>query len=308
MSPLPALLPLLIFLLASSPAKAQTAAAGKRTEIEFELDPYYTSVGWYRTLTSEPIPNVGQKNEWEIYFDLLKKIYQPRTLVLELSINPLPCLGSYIRDRATEVYDRGHVGNDFNLLESVVAGFEEPWAASVFLGNVVEFESIKKSYVGKRHGYAGLLVSGGNFHIKDSRFIADNWFETEVKLKGEQMLSDRELRWSMRAGLKHHANPYIADAYYIGLRRSRTDFRENGNFFRNNSGIEYILDVSQDGLEPLRHYFMLDKKIPLKDKRFAFSLGVGMMWTSGKKYSGPLSQTGVTGSNIQLLIRPNLEF
>jgi len=32
----------------------------------------------------------------------------------------------------------------------------------------VEFDSIKKSYEGKRKGYSGLLIDMGDYHIKDN--------------------------------------------------------------------------------------------------------------------------------------------
>ena len=298
---------LALVLLLPLSASAQDDSSGKKSEIEFELDPYYTSVGWYRALTSKPIPNLGQKKEWEIYAELLKKFYLPRTLVLELSVNPLPCAGVYLKKHASDFYNSFNAGGG-NLVESLTTGFEEPWAASLFLGNVMEHDSIKKAYLGKRHSYSGFLLSAGNFHIKQNRLVQDNWLETEIKLKGEQILAERSLRWSFRVGHKHHANRGIADAFYLGVRRSRTDFKEKGNPFINNTGIEYVFDFSRETLRPLRHLLVVDKKFPLKNRRLAFWLGVGVMWTSGGKYSGALAETGKTGSQTAFLIRPNIEF
>ncbi|MFA5160764.1 MAG: hypothetical protein WC421_00815 [Elusimicrobiales bacterium] len=296
---------LLLLLALAAPVRAD--GGGKFFETEIEPDPYYSSIGWYRALTSKPIENVGEKSEWEIYSELVKK-FSPRTLILELSVNPLPCAGTYARKQAPDFYRKADMDKDFNLLESITAGFEEPWAASVFLGNVVEFGSVKNELLGKRHGYAGFLASAGNFHIKQNIMIQDDWIETELKLKGEQLLEERALRWSFRAGYKHHGNLYIEDALYAGIRRSRTDFKGDRNPFINNTGIEYVIDLSRRNMEPLRHFLLVDKKFPLKNKRFAFSLGLGLMWTSGKKYTGPLADTGSQGSLTQFLIRPNIEF
>ncbi|NLO91548.1 MAG: hypothetical protein GX410_06110 [Elusimicrobia bacterium] len=296
-----------IFLAAGTALHARAEGTEKLSEIEVELDPYYASAGWYRTLSSKPIENMGKKTEWEIYRQLLSKFY-PRTVVFELSVNPLPCLGTYIKKQAPKLYNKLNTYHDLNLVESVTAGFEEPWAASLFLGNVLEFESVNKAYMGKRHGYAGFLFSVGNFHIKQNEMIHDDWLESEVKLKGEQLLKDRALRWSFRVGLKHHGNPYIEDSIYAGIRRSRTDFSGTDNFFINNTGIEYVLDLSRSRLEPLRQLFLVEKKFPLEHKRFAFSLGLGFVWTSSKKYTGPLADIGRPGTNTELLIRPNIEF
>jgi hypothetical protein len=100
----------------------------------------------------------------------------------------------------------------------------------------------------------------------------------------------------------------IADALYFGIRRSRTDFEGSKNFFLHNTGFEYVLDMSRVTMEPLQHFLMVDKKFPLKGKRFAFSLGLGVQWTSGKKYTGSLADVGTQGSYTQFMIRPNIEF
>jgi hypothetical protein len=200
-----------------------------------------------------------------------------------------------------------------NAVQAVTAGFEEPWALSIFLGNVVSFDTINKPLRGKRNGYSGILIDLGTHHIKNNALIRDNWVQMEGKLKGEQILEDRSLRWSFRGGMKFHENRYIADAFFVGFRRSRTDFKTEGktSFWLNNSGFEYTSDFSQEKFRPIRHYLILDKKFPFKNSRRAFTLGLGLVWTSDKKYSGPLSNTAGDAkgaSPFQFIIRPNLEF
>lgn len=179
-------------------AQGVTASAreegGKKTTVEVELDPYYASIGLYNSLTGKPIPHMGAVPEVEIYRELIKNFYKPRTL-----------------------------------------------------------------------------------------------------------------RWSFRGGLKAHGNKYIADSFYLGFRRSRTDFGASNNFWLNNSGFEYVADFSQEKLEPLRHLFLLEKKIST-GKRSVFSLGAGFVWTSNKKYSGPLSDKDTGHNSFQFILRPNLEF
>ena len=86
----------LIFLLPLAPA-AMAEDDGKKTTVEVELDPYYASVGLYRSLTGKPIPHMGAVPEIEIYRELVKNFYKPRTLVLEASINPRPYAGTRCR-------------------------------------------------------------------------------------------------------------------------------------------------------------------------------------------------------------------
>ncbi len=287
-------------------ARAEEAPE-KKTTVEVELDPYYTSIGVYRSLTGKPIPHMGATPEIEIYRELVKNFYKPRTLVLEASINPLPYSGALIREHQPGFYKKMQLTSNMNVVEAATTGFEEPWALSLFFGNVITFDSINKSFEGKRTGYSGILVSAGNFHIKNNLLIRDNWFEMEGKLKGEQYLADRTLRWSFRGGLKAHENKYIADSFYLGFRRSRTDFGNSKNFWLNNSGFEYVADFSQKKMEPLRHFFLVEKKFPV-GKRSVFNLGTGFVWTSNKKYSGALADKDTGHNNFQFILRPNLEF
>ncbi len=305
---------ILAAVLALLPAIASAEdAPEKKTTYEVELDPYYSAVGMYNSLTGKPIPHLKVDSEMEIYKELISKFYQPRTLILEASLNPLPYAGTLIRKHQPGFYDNMQWSSNFNAVQAVTAGFEEPWAMSLFLGNVVSFDTINKSLEGKRNGYSGLLISYGNYHIKDNTLIRDNWIEAEGKLKGEQILADRSLRWSFRGGAKFHENRYIADSFYIGFRRSRTDFKESAsnNFWLHNSGFEYVSDFSQKTLEPIRHYLVVDKKFPMKNSRMAFTLGLGFVWTADKKYSGPLSESAAgvkTPNSFQFILRPNLEF
>ena len=283
-----------------------------KTTVEVELDPYYSAVGVYNSLTGKPIPHLEVDSELEIYKELVSNFYKPRTLILEASLNPLPYAGTLIKKHQRDLYGDAQLTSNFNAVQAVTAGFEEPWALSLFLGNVVSFDTINKPFQGKRNGYSGLLISYGNYNIKDNILVRDNWVEMEGKLKGEQILADRSLRWSFRGGAKFHENRFIADSFYIGFRRSRTDFKERGgNFWLHNSGFEYVSDFSQKKLEPIRHYLVVDKKFPMKNSRMAFTLGLGFVWTADKKYSGPLSNSAAgtrTPNSFQFILRPNLEF
>jgi hypothetical protein len=73
----------LILLLLCCAAAAAGDAPDKKTTIEVELDPYYSAVGVYNSLTGKPIPHIKADSELEIYRELVRKFYQPRTLVIE---------------------------------------------------------------------------------------------------------------------------------------------------------------------------------------------------------------------------------
>ena len=268
----------------------------------FDRGAYYSSAGLYIPLSGAAQPGEGERSEAEIYGALLSRALVPRTLVLEASVNPLPCLGLLLHEWR-DGYQAAQVTDDFNLVRALTAGFEEPFALSVFLGNVADFDVKGRSEVRGR-GYLGVVASGGLGHIKDNTLVEDTWGELEVKLKGDRISEVKKLSWSFRTGVKLHSNPEITDLAYFGVRRSRVDYEEESLLVAN-SGIEYRFDLSLDG-RPLRHFFLVDKKWPLGKGKLALVLGVGLLWESGAAYTGALAQQG--GKAFQFLLRPNVVF
>jgi hypothetical protein len=214
----------------------------------------------------------------------------------------MPVLGLALRDRSPALYGRSQLDANTNLVRAVTAGFEEPWAASLFVGNVVNFDVPGSRDVDGK-GYFGALVSAGNWHIKDNVAIDDPWLETEVKLKGDRRSRVKKLSWSFRVGVKLHSNPDVVDTAYVGIRRSRVDYAGAPTLLAN-SGVEYRYDAALDG-RPLRHYLIVDKKWPF-GTRVAASLAVGVLWDEGRSYRGALASD--TPERLQVLIRPNVEF
>jgi hypothetical protein len=267
----------------------------------FSLGAYYTSAGLYLPLTRSPTPDAGERSEAQLYWTLLKGALVPRFLVLEASVNPLPCLGVAVHEWH-QAYDGAQVTSDLNLVQALTAGFDEPFALSLFVGNVADFDVRGQRDVRGR-GYLGVVVSGGLGHIKDNVLVEDRWLEAEVKLKGDRSSEAQRLSWSFRAGVKLHDNPDVTDTAFLGLRRSRVDWQE-GHWLLGNSGVEYRFDLSLGG-KPLRHFFLVDKKWPL-GKRVALVMGVGLLWESNAAYGGALADTGAEA--LQFLLRPNVVF
>ena len=268
----------------------------------FAFGAYYTSAGLYLPLTSTPTPDAGEQGEAQIYWSLLRGALVPRFLVLEASVNPMPILGLGLH-QWTWGYQRAQLSPDFNLVRALTAGFDEPFALSLFIGNVADFAPRGRSDVRGR-GYLGLVASGGIGHIKENVLVDDRWLETELKLKGDRVGEEQKLSWSFRVGVKLHDNPDITDTAYLGLRRSRVDYQD-GPLWLANSGIEYRFDVSLRG-RPLRHFLLIDKKWPLGKGRAALVFGAGLLWEAGAAYRGSLAERHGTG--LQLLLRPNIVF
>ena len=192
--------------------------------IEFEWDPYYSNAGYYISLTDEPIPEIVEDDEAKTYDRLLDSaITMPRFVLLELSANPLPMLGEYIRDHHPNTYENAQLRGDLNIVQAFTEGFEEPYAVSLFFGSVMRFVKPGEKIKTKNRGYTGYLASFGDKHIVNNTYINDNWYELEWKTKGDQDFKNKTLSWSLRVGSKIHDHPDITDVIYFGLRRNHFD-------------------------------------------------------------------------------------
>jgi len=281
-------------------------AWGATYEFDYQVDAYYSAVDFYIGVTTTPIPYYDETDEWEIYKKLFFSSPIPRFIVLEASVNPLPLAGVQMRKRTPDLYGDAQVSGDLNLIKSVTAGFEEPWALTLFMGNIISFRSERTMKYGEGRGHVGYLGSFGNFHIKDNVMIRDDWIEGEWKVKGDWIKNETELVWSFRLGAKFHANGDIQDVFYVGLRRSRTDFKTKGISWLKNSGFMYKFDMKQNGLRPVQHHLELTRKFPLTRWKLVPALSVGFLVQNKDKYSGDLRREA--RRDFQFLFRPNVEF
>lgn len=294
-----------------SSAPPQTVTPSPQEEyrlfkIVFEPDAYYTDVDLIISLTKAPIPDLGEMSEADLYGTLLTRAaVLPQFLVLEASINPLPYFGTYLKKQERDFYDRAQVSGSFNWVKAVTAGFEEPYAFSLFAGNVANYY-LPNSTDAKGLGYSGYLFSMGNYFIKDNELIRDTWREFEWKMKGDRKSPVKKLSWSIRVGAKLHGNPNITETIYLAVRRSRTDYQPEESELFKNSGFEYIYDMDNRNFSAIRHYFFVDKKWPVPGRQMAYALAVGFVWESARRYRGELAAG--RRDDMQILLRPNLEF
>lgn len=276
-------------------------------ELDLELDPYYSALGITVPFSKGAADADAGKSEIHTYRDMLTRALVPRFMVLEVSVNPLPLAGVLIRECAENFYQDMQLSPTLNLVEALTAGFEEPYALALFLGKVIDFDQGKKSLARSKKGYIGYLASAGNYHIMNSLLIPDNWLEAEWKIKGDQKTESRRMSWSFRGGAKFHSNREVLDVYYIGIRRTRTDFAKSKYSFLLSSAIEYRVDFSHKNFKPVSHYVLVEKNFPLSRRKWIFSIGIGYLWKGPDKYSGSLALQRRKNEE-QILLRPNLRF
>lgn len=281
----------------------------KSAEVEFgyELDPYYSNISYSIPLTKEPVPEEIGKNELEIYGKLFSNSLVPRFMLVEAAIFPMPLLGVGAKKYTHEFYRLFNVGNsNLNLFEAFTAGFQEPFAFSLFLGDMISFIKPGEDKVCSNKGYMGYMFSYSNQHIKRNVMLPDHNLEAEWKLKGDRVFQDEKLSWSFRVGAKVHENKDIANSVYLGFRRSNLDFSAGLFSFMDNSSFDFRWDFSVKDGRPLRQEYTVGKKFPIKRWHIALKLDVGLIWQAPQQYNGALRENDF--QSVVAVIRPNFEF
>lgn len=276
-------------------------------EFDYEIDAYYSNVSVTIPISKETVKNYKTKTEMQVYSDLFLKSIPPKFIVIELSYNPLPNLGVYLKENQRKFYDESTILGT-QLVDSITAGFEEPYALSMFLGNTVKFSDRNDTIKAGNRAYGGFLLSLTDGHIKDSTLVHDPSFEAEWKIIGHRNFDDYKLSWSYRIGIKVHSNEEIADTYYVGFRRSRLDFKDDALSIINNSAFEIKATLKWGTFEPIGYFFLFQKKFPIElfGKKMGLNFGVGYVYQGDNKYSGTLKQEGV--ETHKFIIRPNIQF
>lgn len=292
----------------SGPSRAEEPAARTGGEWSYELDAYYSNVSYDIPLATDRVPNLGEVTEFEIYRYLIPRSFLPRFINVEASVNPMPVFGVYLRNNQEEFYRSCRLSDDFNFIESITAGFREPYALSVFFGNLADFVKPGETRKGGNRAYIGYLFSVGDHHITHNNLIDDRWLEIEWKLKGDRNFADEKLSWSFRVGGRIHENPEIADTLYLGLRRSNTDFRVDGLSWLKNTSTTLMTELAANDLRFLRQEVVFGKKYPLKSLGMALSFDLGGIWESGRNYGGSLAGDRYDGKSFTVVLRPNLVF
>lgn len=290
--------------LACGTVQAQEEAA--HAEFVYEFDPYYTNAGYNIPLTDKPIPTIESGSEAVIYRELIKDSVVPRYMTVEASLYPMPILGTWLKTHQRGFYDSAAVGNNFNLIESLTTGFQEPWAVSLFFGNVAKLKRPNKQRIGNNYGYTGYLFSMGEKHIKNNMLIDDLWFELEWKIKGQIDYTDKKLSWSFRGGAKFHKNVEVNDVYYVALSRSNTELHSPSLDWLDNTTAEFRMHFLQQTGKLVRTELIAGKKLPLPDKGFTPTFSAGFIWISPEEYAGSLR--GINDNTLTFVIRPSIEF
>jgi len=286
------------------------AYAEELVEYDYELDAYYSNISAFIDLDKDnDLRDASDESEVQIYSDLMAKSLTPNIFLIEAAIHPMSIFGLYFRKNNEDLYAKAKL-QDFSLVKSLTAGFEEPYALSFFVGRMVVFknaESFEDNRVGKNRAYIGYLVSVGDYTIKDNLVYYNRWVNLEYKLKGTREQKERDLDWSFRVGYKANTHEGFVDTIYVGARRSSIDYKKSSWLLLYNSAFNVMLESSAKRFYLTSAELTIEKKFPLSwINKAAFGIEIGYLYTSNEKYTGGLQDDGV--DNHRLILRPNLKF
>lgn len=287
----------------SSPANSEEADE-TIIQFEYELDPYYSNMSWYFNFENEAIPVIKDDKEKNLYRKLLTSAALPQYMLIELSINPLPVLGTYIKKNHETFYNDTEIEN-INLIQAVTAGFEEPYAFSLFFGSVVQYTKENQERKSKNKGYIGYLLSFGDQHIFNNELLDDNWYEVEWKIKGDLDFEKKALSWSLRIGGKVHEHKEIQDVLYFSVRRNHFNNVKDNWSWINNSDLEYTIELNNENGDLVQQQILVTKKWGLsRNNKQALNFGIGLI-QQRHKYTGSLASDE---EEYRLIIRSNFQF
>ncbi|MDR3237899.1 MAG: hypothetical protein LBT84_05280 [Spirochaetia bacterium] len=287
--------------------------SGESQEIGIELDHYYSCINYTIALTEQSIPKLNIQNESELYLHMLTNFIFPRYALFEASIYPLPIAGVYIKKEAHNFYQDAELTRGINIVRAVTDGFQEPYAASLFLGNVANFVKGTGSDVTGR-GFSGFALNFGDRHIVDNIMVHDKWFETELKIKGTDYHEIHNMEWSYSMGIKLHGNEEINDQFFISVYRNRIDYTGIGadsllGFFVRNTEQQLRIDFALrrfDIRKPSSFSFLVGKNFPIGDGAVTLAFRVGALKIFSGGYSGELEQD--IDRKWALIVRPMAYF
>ena len=274
----------------------------QKKSIDFQLDAYYSQVSYNQDFKDPEV--MAPEMEKGLYLYLLKNFFNINSIRLEISVNPMPILGVYLRKHAPDFYQDSEVA-EVNMVNALTEGFPEPGAISLFLGDRVYLGNQELGVTGA--GVGGFLLSYGGQHIVNNLIFSDKWYEGEMKVKGASITKTGKISYSYRLGMKVHENAGVRDTMYMGVKRSHTDSSYSGWSPFYNSELEFRGDLAYDNWQITRISGLFGKKFPSKDKKMIYSIDVGAIWVRGKGYRGTLRDS-VGDPGWSFLLRPNMSF
>ncbi|UCE07508.1 MAG: hypothetical protein JSW07_05585 [bacterium] len=257
--------------------------------------------------------------EIDIYSRLGRRLLFPSYLLLQASGYSLSALSSYLETDHLNHFNRFRIHEQINLLRSIGVGFEEPYAFSLFLGNILFLSYYDSSQTKRKQSgsaLAGFLVSTGKHQIYNNIYLHDQWYQIELMLIGNlNEPQRRHVSWNFRIGAKFHQTKLLRNKFTLSIERSYTDWWGTGLSIFKNSVFNYQghfpMPFTENKTPSASQLITYGKKFPTKlfKRKVFFVLSLGVRWEWVRFYDHDLNQFELDPSSQFIwLIQPNVEF
>lgn len=294
----------------------QIGPAYIRGQLTFDFYKPYGSI--YIGFERPKIMETGR--ERKIYAELTRRLIVPKYFLVQSTLYPIAAWSSHWETKHYEWFRRFKIYKGINGLRAIGSGFEEPYALSLFLGNIVRlvyFEHNDRKSRPKNAGssLAGFLLSAGNHFIYNNIYLNGRWYQAELMLIGDSRSPQQQRFWNFRIGTKIYSNSFINNALTVFLERNSTDFAETGFSLLKNSILKYqakfALEQSEEKTPASFQMVNFAKKFPVKlfGRKAFLVLGTGMKWEWIRRYdhdAGKFEES--PSSQFVWLFTPNVEF
>jgi len=286
-------------------------------QVTFDIYKPFSSFYFHLKRLQAPVA-LRQGDETEIYAQLASRLLFPSYVLFQVTGYPLSALSSYLETNRYDDFRRFDVYQDLNLLRSIGSGFEEPYAFSLLLGNILFLAYSDSS--GKRlkqsgSALAGLLISTGKHQIYNNISLHDFWYQIELMLTGSlNEPQRRRIHWNFRIGAKLHDNPFFSDMFTLSVERSHTNWQRVPWSLLKNSVFKYQGHFPfnfRDKTASASQVISYGKKLPITlfHRNMFLTLSLGIRWEKVRNYDHTRHHfEPYPNRQLVWLVQPNIEF
>ncbi len=318
----------LFFFLLGSNSYAQTIAFNSKAKGyyyggQFTFDLYKPFISTYAHFKKNVLPVLINPDEGKVtYFILLRRFFEPKFFLFQTTFYQLASLSTVLETDYSDTFNRFNINGDLNIIRSIGGDYEDPYAFTIFLGNVlylifapnVNDKPVKKKQSGS--ALAGFAYSFGYHQISDNIYLHDHWHQFEILLVGKlKEPGIRKMSWNFRFGVKYHNNPLFRNIFIVSLERNHSHYKFNHFSFTKNSVFKYKVYIpmsfSDNPPFTVYQYISYGKKFPISlfRKKMFLVFGGGVKWEWVYKFDRKIKKFQEKPSgNLVWLIQPNIEF
>jgi hypothetical protein len=252
---------------------------------------------------------VEKMSELQLYLTLLKRSLDPKYILVQVTGNPMINFSSWFERKHSIHYEKFKIAENFNVLEVLSAGYQEPYSMSLFLGDLMPFwEKTKEGRKQAGSAVSGFVATFSNRSIVRNILVENNWIDLQWKIKVVKATRQTSISSVFSGGMIFYGSPLFSNALVLDLCRERYS-RSKWNF-RDNSSIRLLLKmpIFDRNNRYFKDYFsenMIDLGVSYPIRKFktlSFSLNLGYIWTH------IYNEQGIREQDLQFFIRPNVLF